>query len=86
MSIKETFKAIMESAPVQEMGAEMDRLMVQGRAEVANAMFNGSAFVPYGDGQREAKASEPVQTLDDIMAQPPQVTPPEVQKDVEMEM
>lgn len=50
--MKEVFKQIMESGPVQEIGAELGRLGVQGQAEAANALFNGSAFVPYGEGQR----------------------------------
>ncbi len=31
--------------------AEMSRLGTQGQMEMANALFNGSAFVPYGPGQ-----------------------------------
>jgi hypothetical protein len=34
-----------------EMKAEMSRLGTQGAMELANALFNGSAFVPYGPGQ-----------------------------------
>jgi hypothetical protein len=36
---------------VPETGAELKRLGVQGQMELANALFNGSAFVPYGPGQ-----------------------------------
>ena len=34
-----------------EVGVEMERLGTQGQMELANALFNGSAFVPYGPGQ-----------------------------------
>lgn len=34
-----------------EVKAEMKRLATQGAMELANALFNGSAFVPYGPGQ-----------------------------------
>jgi len=44
--------AIAESAPVQEMGAELSRLGTQGAAELASALFSGgNAYVAYGDGQ-----------------------------------
>jgi hypothetical protein len=36
---------------VPEIGAELKRLGVQGQMELANALFNGAAFVPYGPGQ-----------------------------------
>jgi hypothetical protein len=39
------------AAVVPEAGAEMKRLGVQGQMELANALFNGNAFVPYGPGQ-----------------------------------
>ena len=38
-------------AVVPETGAELKRLGVQGQMELANALFNGNAFVPYGPGQ-----------------------------------
>jgi hypothetical protein len=34
-----------------EVGAEVSRLGTQGSMELSNALFNGSAFVPYGPGQ-----------------------------------
>ena len=34
-----------------DIGSELKRLGIQGQIELANAMFNGSAFVPYGPGQ-----------------------------------
>ena len=36
---------------IQDVGAEADRLMVQGTMELASGLFNGNAFVPYGPGQ-----------------------------------
>jgi hypothetical protein len=36
---------------LNDVGAEMGRLGVQGQMELASAIFNGSAFVPYGPGQ-----------------------------------
>ena len=35
----------------EDVGAELKRLGTQGAMELANALFNGSAFVPYGPGQ-----------------------------------
>lgn len=34
-----------------EVSAELSRMGTQGAMELANALFNGSAFVPYGPGQ-----------------------------------
>jgi hypothetical protein len=34
-----------------EVTAELTRLGVQGQMELASALFNGNAFVPYGPGQ-----------------------------------
>jgi hypothetical protein len=34
-----------------DVAAEIKRLRTQGAMESANALFNGSAFVPYGPGQ-----------------------------------
>lgn len=34
-----------------EIGAEVSRMGTQGSMELASALFNGSAFVPYGPGQ-----------------------------------
>jgi len=36
---------------LDDVAAEGKRLAVQGQMEMANALFNGSAFVPYGPGQ-----------------------------------
>ena len=35
----------------QEVGAELSRLGTQGAMEMAQALFNGAAFTPYGPGQ-----------------------------------
>lgn len=35
----------------RETGSELHRLGVQGSMELASALFNGHAFVPYGPGQ-----------------------------------
>lgn len=42
----ELFKEI-----ISDVGAELGRLGVQGQAELASALFNGNAYVPYGEGQ-----------------------------------
>ena len=34
-----------------QMGAELSRLGTQGAMEMAQALFNGAAFTPYGPGQ-----------------------------------
>lgn len=34
-----------------EVGAELSRLGTQGAMELAQALFNGAAFTPYGPGQ-----------------------------------
>jgi hypothetical protein len=49
-SLGERFRAGLAGA-VQEIGGEMKRLGVQGSMELASALFNGHAFVPYGPGQ-----------------------------------
>ncbi len=36
---------------VGEIGQELGRLGVQGSAELGSALFNGTAYVPYGQGQ-----------------------------------
>lgn len=43
---RELFKEILS-----DVGAELGRLGVQGQMELASAIFNGDAFVPYGPGQ-----------------------------------
>lgn len=36
---------------LSDVGAELGRLGTQGQMELASAIFNGDAFVPYGPGQ-----------------------------------
>ncbi len=55
-SLKNVKTAVQEVAPgltnlMPEMKAEMSRMGTQGAMELASALFNGSAFVPYGPGQ-----------------------------------
>jgi len=44
---------------VPEVGAEISRLGTQGSMEVASALFNQNAFVPYGPGQYTPSTPEP---------------------------
>ena len=55
---------------------ELKKPVNQGQAEMANLLFQGQAFVPYGEGQQEAKIDKPDQAMEQ----------PEKQKDMEMEM
>jgi hypothetical protein len=54
-AIKEGIQAIAPglslSNILSDIGSELGRLGVQGQMEAASALFNGSAFVPYGPGQ-----------------------------------
>jgi hypothetical protein len=43
------FKGLENFGP--QVGAEFSRLNTQATMELASALFNGSAFVPYGPGQ-----------------------------------
>jgi hypothetical protein len=47
---KSLFGQILSEA-AKDIGAELGRLGVQGQAEMAGALFNGNAYVPYGAGQ-----------------------------------
>ncbi|MBI1314927.1 hypothetical protein GC176_26845 [bacterium] len=49
---RELFKEILS-----DVGAELGRLGVQGQMEMASALFNGDAFVPYGPGQITPEAA-----------------------------
>lgn len=42
----------------QDIGVELGRLGVQGQAELAGALFNGNAYVPYGEGPRAADSPQ----------------------------
>ncbi len=46
----------MVSRGVSEIAQELGRLGVQGSAELGSALFNGSAYVPYGQGQNREGA------------------------------
>ncbi len=46
---------------VKEVGEEMTRMGVQGQMEMASAIFNGNAFVPYGPGQRTTEAEKAIE-------------------------
>ena len=56
--LAQVFSAIVNSDVVQDGKSELGRLGVQGQAEMAGALFNGSAYVPYGDGQRNNAGQE----------------------------
>jgi hypothetical protein len=43
---------------VPQVQGELERLATQGAAELAGALFNGSAFVPYGPGQQPPERQE----------------------------
>jgi hypothetical protein len=51
--VKEAVQAIAPGLKdvIPEAKAEMSRMGTQGAMELASALFNGSAFVPYGPGQ-----------------------------------
>jgi hypothetical protein len=43
-----------------EQGSTMDRVITQGTAELASALFGGSdAYVAYGDGQKAVEVEAP---------------------------
>lgn len=53
---KKLFDSLKAIAPgmnnfLPEVAGELRRLNTQGAMELASALFNGSAFVPYGPGQ-----------------------------------
>ena len=56
--VGERFRALVNSRPVQEIGAEMKRLGVQGSMEIANALYSGQAFTPYGPGAYTQKPNQ----------------------------
>jgi hypothetical protein len=62
-SVKETVQAVAPGLNdlVPEAKAEMSRMATQGSMELASALFNGSAFVPYGPGQYTPAREEPQQ-------------------------
>jgi hypothetical protein len=54
-AVKEGIQAIAPGLTLNnilsDVRTELGRLGVQGQMEMASALFNGSAFVPYGPGQ-----------------------------------
>jgi len=58
---------------------EGKRLAVQGQAEMAGALFNGNAYVPYGEGQKAPEQEAPQHGL-------PAEAQKGKEKEVEMEM
>lgn len=65
---KKLFESLRAIAPginnfLPEVGVEIRRLNTQGAMELASALFNGNAFVPYGPGQYTPtpEHKEPVQ-------------------------
>ncbi len=50
MRFDEKIKQMLGKA-ASEIGQELGRLGVQGQAEFGSALFTGSAYVPYGQGQ-----------------------------------
>jgi hypothetical protein len=64
---------------VPEVSAEMSRLGTQGAMEMAQALFNGAAFTPYGPGQYTETPELNQGSQEQVV---PQVEPP-VQAQVE---
>ncbi len=62
MRIDENLKSVFARL-TSEIGQEIGRLGVQGSAELASALFNGSAYVPYGQGQNRANAQHNMEGL-----------------------
>ena len=50
-----------------EMGAELSRLGTQGAMEMAQALFNGAAFTPYGPGQYTPTAESNQTVLEQVV-------------------
>jgi len=55
MRFDEKLKQMLGKA-ASEIGQEIGRLGVQGQAELGSALFTGSAYVPYGQGQNRDDA------------------------------
>jgi hypothetical protein len=56
MAVRDFFEVMKALAPGldklgPEVSAELSRLSTQGAMEMAQALFNGAAFTPYGPGQ-----------------------------------
>lgn len=48
---------------IADTGPVIDRMMTQGAAELGAALFQGQAYVPYGDGQEAIKQEQPAPGL-----------------------
>jgi hypothetical protein len=58
--MKDAISAMAASAPAQEMGGQIERMVTQGAAELASALFGESnAYVAYGDGQKAVEVEAP---------------------------
>ena len=53
----------MFSKATDEIGQEFGRLAVQGRAELASALFTGNGYVPYGQGQNQPGVDHGIEGL-----------------------
>jgi hypothetical protein len=58
------------SKMVDDVGAEVKRLGVQGQMEAASLIYNGHAFVPYGPGQRVTEAERAIEPPDPAIESP----------------
>jgi hypothetical protein len=56
-----------------QVGSELARLSTQGAMEISSALFNGSAFVPYGPGAYSKEQEQTGMQTEGIQQEPPQV-------------
>jgi hypothetical protein len=49
------------SKMVSDVGAETERLVIQGAAEGASLLYNEHGFVPYGPGQNRTEAERAIE-------------------------
>ena len=60
-----------------EMGDGLDKMAVQGAAEVGQALFTGSAYMPYGPTQASIEVADTVPAMDTAPIQAPEGQAPE---------
>ena len=60
-TIQKVAPGLSMSKIVSDIGAETERLVVQGAAESASLLNNGHAFVPYGPGQNRTEAEKAIE-------------------------
>jgi hypothetical protein len=60
-TISQALPGLSLSKFISDVGAEAERLTVQGAAETANLLHNGQAFVPYGPGQNRTEAEKAIE-------------------------